>query len=75
MISAIAVPCSTMTTRFPLQYGSLQGSKMANGVMAEFKEGTRKSFLSASCAFAIATVLFSLDVNALSVLVIFCCCC
>ena len=32
----------------------------ANGVMAEYKELTWKSFLTASCAFAIATVCFHL---------------
>ena len=56
----IAVLCSTTTTKFLLLYGFLQGSKMANGVMAEYKERTWKSFLSASCAFAIATVRFHL---------------
>ena len=60
----IAVLCSTTTTKFLLLYGFLQGSKMANGVMAEYKERTWKSFLSPSCAFAIATVPFLLGVKA-----------
>ena len=57
---AIAVLCSTTTTRFLWLCGFLQGSKLANGVMAEYKELTWKSFLTASCAFAIATVCFHL---------------